>query len=108
MRSIAVSTNLGSGLRCSSTGVPTITTTCSTPDTDSGSVLRVSRPSASDPLEDLLGALLEERHLAGPHAIDGRRIDVVEHDRQACVGEHEPEREPDATTATDDRDALSG
>ncbi len=47
MSSMARTTAPGSGLRCSSTGVPTTTTTWSTSPMCSGSVVRVRLPLAS-------------------------------------------------------------
>ncbi len=53
-------TACGLGLRCSSTGVPTTTTTASAREMTAGSALAESSPSASACSQDRLGAVLLE------------------------------------------------
>ena len=64
---------------------------------------RVELVGADQALEQLVGAVLPEGHLARADPVDGLGVTVVERDRQARVGEHQPERKPHPATAPDNR-----
>ena len=54
--------------------------------------VRNRQPVGSDqPLEQLVGSALEERHLSRPDPINGECVAVVERDRQAGVSERKTE-----------------
>ncbi len=54
------------------------------------------------PLQQLVGAAFPEGHLPGLNPADRVGIAVVQRDREADVGEHEAEREPDSSATADD------
>ena len=54
--------------------------------------------------KQLVGAGLEERHLAGGDPVQRRLARVVDADAQAGIGQREAERQPDVAPATEDDD----
>ena len=54
--------------------------------------------------QELLGACLEERHLARGDAIEGRLAEVVDPDAEAGVGEGQAQRQPDVASSPQDHD----
>ena len=91
-----------SGLRCSSTGVPITTTTFSAVPTIDGSAEATRRPSATARSSTGAGARLVERHAAVAHLRDRVRINVINGDVRAPVGEGNRQREPDVAASADD------
>ena len=57
-----------------------------------------------DLVQQLVGAGLEERHLAGGDPVEGRLVGVVDADAQAGLGEGEAQRKPDVAAAAEDDD----
>ena len=94
----------GSGLRCSSTGVPITTTTCSAwLDHRSGRWWRRSRPWPST-RASTSSAPGSKNGILPPDRVDGGGVDVVGGDRAGRVGEGEAERQPDVPASADDDD----
>ena len=71
------------------------------------SVLSSSRPVEDLP-EQLVGARLEERHLARGDPVERRLADVVDAGPQPGVGEGEAQRKPDVARASEDHDVEVG
>ena len=91
-----------SGFRCSSTGVPMTTTTCSAEPTIDGSAEAWSRPSATTRSSTSARAGLVERQLAGVHRGDGGLAHVVDAHPGAAVGERDRQRQADVAAPADD------
>ena len=73
------------------------------------SIIEPSEPKASRPVartsgQQLVGAVLHERHLAGGDPIEGRLVRVVDADAQAGIGEGEAQGKADVTAAAEDDD----
>ena len=58
--------------------------------------------------QQLVGAVLAERHLARGDPVEGRLARVVDADSQARVGEREAERQADMATAPEDDEVEIG
>ena len=82
------------GLRCSSTGVPMTTTTCSAVPTIAGSAEASRRPAASARCSTSSAPGSCERHPARVHQADGGFADVVDGHLGAAVGEREASGRP--------------
>ena len=63
-----------------------------------------SRPVGEDLAQELVGAVLHERHLAGGDPVEGRLVGVVDADTQAGLGEGEAQRQADVAAAAEDDD----
>ena len=103
--STAFSNTVIDGPRNSSTGVPITTTRLVGPldDRAVGAESRAGR-SARTLAEELVGAGLEERHLARGDPVERGLADVVDADAQAGVGEGEAQGEADVAGAAEDDD----
>ncbi len=64
----------------------------------------VQAAGGQDLAQQLVGAVLQERHLAGGDAVEGRLVGVVDPDPQAGLGEDEAEGQADMAAAAEDDD----
>ena len=81
------------GFRCSSTGVPMTTITCSAVATIAGSAEATRRLSTEHPAQRLIGARFGERHLARVDRGDRCLAHVIDTDPGTPVGERDRERQ---------------
>ena len=77
------------------------------------SIIEPSAPNVEpagrqDLAQELVGAVLEERHLAGGDPVEGRLVRVVDADAQAGLGEGEAQRQADMAAAAEDDDVEVG
>ena len=73
------------------------------------SIIEPSEPNASRPVgedlaEELVGAVLHERHLAGGDPVERGLVRVVDADAQAGIGEGEAQGQADVAAAAEDDD----
>ena len=66
-----------------------------------GAIGELEPPRALDPLQELLGARLGERHPARAQGVQDRLIVIDTQHAQAAIGEAERQRQPDAAEADD-------
>ena len=71
-----------------------------------GAELETSR--RQDPAQEVLGAGLEERHLARGDPVEGRLVRVVDPDAQPGIGEGEAQGQADMAAAAEDDDVEVG
>lgn len=57
--------------------------------------------AGQNPGEQLVGTVLEERHLAAGDSIERSLVDVEDPDPQAGIGEHEAQRQADVAPASE-------
>ena len=92
------------GPRNSSTGVPMTTTRLSVRSIIEPSVPKASRPVGRISAQELVGAGLQERHLAGGDPVERGLVGVVDADAQAGLGEGEAQGQADMAAAAEDDD----
>ena len=92
------------GPRNSSTGVPMTTTRLLGPLDHRAVGAEREAAGRQDLAQQLVGAGLEERHLAGGDPVERRLVGVVDADAQAGLGEGEAQRQADVAAAAEDDD----
>ena len=97
------------GPRNSSTGVPTTTIELVGPADHRGVGAELEPAGRQELAQQLVGAGLEERHLAAGDPVERRLVRVVDPDPQARLGEGKAQREADVPAAAEDDDVeLAG